>query len=228
MNSAEIKFNKLFKINQISGNKDTAARWRRLNMQSGVYQPVPLFATVAELAPEDWADGFGAKTFSGLAENLPENVNIITLEEKLGMEGQALLIRLEHTFAPDEDEELSKPVELKLMEIFADIEFVEAVELTLGGNMALENMERLHWNTEGMDNDQHEATHPMATDFDGNSVTLEPMQIRTFKLDLYEIPGTTTTTATTGTEDTSEPGSATFNSVSFHAMSIVLMAHKVL
>ena len=131
---------------------------------------------------------------------------------------QALLLRLEHIFAPDEHSELSEPAEVKLNEIFSDLNFVSAVELSLGGNMELVNMERLHWNTERWNDDNHAATHPMADDdFDGNTVTLQPMQIRTFRLDL--VAGTTNspgvTNATPGVTDenntgpTDQPGGST-------------------
>ncbi len=106
---------------------------------------------------------------------LPKNVHLLTLEQ---WKNNSYLLRLEHFYQTiDDPEGLSKPVTVDLKSLFKPFVISEAVEMTLGGNQILSSAKRLEFKT--YDTNQNE---PKKYEFDAKnlSVTLTPMQIRTF------------------------------------------------
>ncbi|XP_063925701.1 lysosomal alpha-mannosidase-like isoform X2 [Zophobas morio] len=98
--------------------------------------------------------------FEGLTASLPQNVHILTLEPWI----DSYLLRLEHILERGEDEELSKPVTVDLNKLFTLFSITKIRETSLGANEFLEDSEVGVTKT----------------------VTLEPMQIRTF---IFETDG---------------------------------------
>jgi lysosomal alpha-mannosidase len=90
-----------------------------------------------------------------------------------------LLIRLEHLQDISDDPQLSKPVTVPLKGLFSVFDIVSAKETTLGGNRWLEKVKRMDWAVESNDIDLHQDYEVLRLDDDFN-VTLNPMQIRTF------------------------------------------------
>jgi lysosomal alpha-mannosidase len=92
------------------------------------------------------------QTWSALTDTLPDNVHLLTLDQ-LGP--KEYLIRVEHFFELNEDDTYSHPVTFDLQSIFKALGTISnAVEMTLGGNLALADMHRLDWLTD------HEELHP--------------------------------------------------------------------
>jgi lysosomal alpha-mannosidase len=94
--------------------------------------------------------------YHALTRPLPANVHLLTLEKH----DKILLLRLEHQFAVGEDEELSKSASVKLKGLFNDFTILSVTELNLSANLVKEEL---------------------VGDFD---VTLNAMEIRTFKIDV--------------------------------------------
>ncbi|KAK8759486.1 hypothetical protein V5799_002882 [Amblyomma americanum] len=79
--------------------------------------------------------------FSGLREELPENVHILTLE---ALSSSRLLLRLEHLLLEKEDKEANdKPIPITRLLKGNHLEDVR--EATLTGHMLLDEMRRLRW-----------------------------------------------------------------------------------
>ncbi|RZC32449.1 lysosomal alpha-mannosidase [Asbolus verrucosus] len=110
--------------------------------------------------------------FSSLKRPLSDNIQILTLEP---WEEGTLLLRLEHVFEKDEDENLSKDVTVDLSDLFTQFTINDLQETALGGNVLLEDVARLHW----PGSDTVEDSQP-PRDINDLTITLAPMQIRTF------------------------------------------------
>lgn len=103
---------------------------------------------------------------------LPENVYLMTFEP---WKTDQYLIRLEHLLEKNDDSELSKSVSFDLKNIFPG-NFIFA-EVSLAGNQWIEDSKRLRFKQVGLPNSGNEVRFPK---LESTSITLEPMQIRTF------------------------------------------------
>ncbi|XP_015121133.1 lysosomal alpha-mannosidase [Diachasma alloeum] len=117
--------------------------------------------------------------FKGLSTNLPPNVHILTLEP--WKEGQ-ILLRLEHIFEIEEAKELSKPVEVNLLGLFANLVIKEVRETTLGANQWIGDMRRLEWVIHSNEiHEEFQKPNGSLPVINGTiTVLLRPMEIRTF------------------------------------------------
>jgi hypothetical protein len=111
---------------------EESVRWRRTGAQSNYLAPAIFFNE----APANWISDNGAyrKTHTSLAEPLPEEVNVLTVDRR--EEGGEVLLRLEHIF---EDQEVGnileqETVRLELNALFPGLEYEVAEEMTLGGD----------------------------------------------------------------------------------------------
>jgi hypothetical protein len=112
-----------------------------------------------------------------IGQALPPNLHLITLDR---IESDAFLLRIGHLYEVDEHPQLSRPATISLSSLFTCIS--DAQELNLAGNQLLSDMKRRSWN---------EAKSPTmkggeATGENRFKVTLMPMQIRTWKIELDE------------------------------------------
>ncbi|XP_028398027.1 lysosomal alpha-mannosidase-like [Dendronephthya gigantea] len=107
--------------------------------------------------------------YQALSRSLPPNVHLLTLEKF----DKSLLLRLEHQFAVGEDDELSKAVTVQLRGLFKNFTIQAITELNLSANQVKNQRERVkRGNKNSFPND------------DDLEITLNPMEIRTYKLDI--------------------------------------------
>ena len=136
---------------------------------------------------------FQTTSFSGISGDLPENVMVIT-KKRLDGHGSKLsngrftsyLVRLGHQYGLDEDETLSKPIDVDLATLFPGQTISSVIELTLSGNrdVASWKKERLDWfagdgSRRRHDNDDANALGGNTGSF---KVTLSAMDIKTFNV----------------------------------------------
>ncbi|XP_016017648.2 lysosomal alpha-mannosidase isoform X4 [Rousettus aegyptiacus] len=116
------------------------------------------------------------RQFSGLRRELPPNVHLLTLA-RWGRE--TLLLRLEHQFAVQEDMvgNLSSPVTLDLRNLFSAFTITDLKETTLAANQLRASASRLQWT---VNTDEGHTPKSSPFQLDPASVTLQPMEIRTF------------------------------------------------
>uniref|UniRef100_A0A1I8J3I0 Alpha-mannosidase n=1 Tax=Macrostomum lignano TaxID=282301 RepID=A0A1I8J3I0_9PLAT len=122
------------------------------------------------------------KSWSGLRRPLPENVQVVTLDDWRGPNTK--LLRLEHLYQIGEHPALSQPVTVALGQLFATFNILSATELTLAANQNLNSAQRLQWRTPAgggttVGDAAREAEERLQLEQD-ITVTLRPMQIRTF------------------------------------------------
>ncbi|XP_052582965.1 lysosomal alpha-mannosidase-like isoform X2 [Peromyscus californicus insignis] len=112
--------------------------------------------------------------FSGLRQDLPPQVHLLTLAR---WGPKMVLLRLEHQFAVKEDSRgnLSSPVTLNLRNLFQAFTITHLMETTLAANQPLSRASRLKWIT-----NTGPISYPAPSKLDPTSVTLQPMEIRTF------------------------------------------------
>jgi hypothetical protein len=120
------------------------------------------------------------QTWSALTDTLPSNVHLLTFDQWLS---KVFLIRIEHYFELNEDPIHSKPVQIDLQGLFNTLgKIKDFVELTLGGNLPLNQMKRLVWKT---DNDQSSYFDILDSNLlKSTIVALNPMEIKTFQITL--------------------------------------------
>ncbi len=109
-------------------------------------------------------------SYQALTRSLPANVHLLTFESF----GKSVLLRLEHQFAVGEDDELSKAVTVQLKGLFQDLTILAVTELNLSANMVKRNVD---WERAKREN------RVLFPD-DEFEITLNPMEIRTFKLEI--------------------------------------------
>ncbi|XP_056631268.1 lysosomal alpha-mannosidase-like [Diorhabda sublineata] len=116
--------------------------------------------------------------YSALQAELPENINILSFEQWVD---NSYLLRLEHILEKEEDPKLSKEVTVNIKNLFKNIAISEITETTLGANVPLSEFSktpRFEWNTLPKITSQSSTSNKLIGE-DG-SVTLNPMEIRTF------------------------------------------------
>jgi len=131
-----------------------------------------------------FAEG-GAKltrpSFTALAQPLPPNVQIITLEQ---WDTDRVLVRLAHQFGLDEDAVLSKPATVDLAGLFANRRVLDIDERGLAATISRAEVlqRRIQWRVEG----ETPAPQPDVVDpsSGASTITLGPLQIRTFLVKL--------------------------------------------
>jgi len=117
--------------------------------------------------------------FAPMKADLPLNVHLLSLRSYDSTTNQTIL-RLQHTFEVGEHPVYSKPVSVDLDQLFAPpIQIKNVVEVNLTANQKKGSVNRLKWNT----NEPKQPTEIQQIS-DRASVVLNPMQIRTFLVDL--------------------------------------------
>lgn len=178
-------------------------------LQNQVLLPNWIFLSdVTKYKYEDWQKRFN-NIYSALSLSLPLNVNLLTFE--LWKEN-SILVRFEHLLEKGEDPMYSKSVRFNLQDIFRSLSIEEVRETTLAANQWKEENSRFKFKPDpgylkqvtklslfgviaGMDTNQAfqaemEARQEEATETlrnvsnEGFEITLSPMQIRTFIMQL--------------------------------------------
>ncbi|KAJ4433198.1 hypothetical protein ANN_15455, partial [Periplaneta americana] len=158
-----------------SGLSPSLAAQERELEQKKMLSPWMFFA-VAGPSFEYWQSTFKME-FSGLTESLPQNVKIHTLEP---WRDQTLLLRLEHILEQDDDPELSQPATVVYEDIFSTFTVTSSHETTLAANQWIEDLDRLVWKSDSA----REPKEKQKMEKDPKYVTLTPMQIKTYVIDV--------------------------------------------
>jgi len=152
--------------------------------------PIANLASAAEAASAASLGRQRAKQMKQLATDsvdlLPPNIKLLTLQ---AVNTSAIFLRLEHTFAVDEDPVLSEPVSLNVTSLLLQLGFIPtgATELTLTGNQAREDLHYLEWATtedpvaSSSSKSVRRGGRRLSDDlaFADGMITLNPMEIRT-------------------------------------------------
>jgi len=145
-----------------------------------IFSPVHLFFASA---PSSLSfDIFARNSFSLIKASLPKNVMLITFAK---LDADKFLIRLGHQYALNEDINLSQNVDVDLALLFPKNQIVFFVEKTLTGNQSKQNWKskKLNWSSlHGHDIKNSRALTAITSA--GNTISLKPMEIRTFEIEL--------------------------------------------
>ena len=95
-----------------------SAEWRRTRAHEEYLRPALLFQPTL-LGLTQWMSSDYNRTGGALAEDLPANVNVMTLD-RMRDGSPEVLLRLEHLFAPGEHPVWSRDVNISLSALFAD------------------------------------------------------------------------------------------------------------
>ncbi|XP_058121282.1 lysosomal alpha-mannosidase-like [Anopheles ziemanni] len=133
------------------------------------------------LSYDDYLSNF-RNIYSAIAQQLPTNVNLLTLEP---WKDGTVLVRFEHLFEKNEDPVYSQAVRFNVRNVLFALNIESIHETTLGANQWKEDSVRLQFTTEStaneiFDNVFETENIPIVeetTDFD---IELQPMEIRTF------------------------------------------------
>ena len=156
---------------------DTVAQVTRSTQRDVYASPLLLFASL----PTTIADYLSSHTArsSFLAQPLPQQLELITLQPH--RDGQ-VLFRLAHVYAAGEGGELAQPVSVDVTALFM-VGVQDVVELNLSGNSLAGSHTPLQWKTDETEEGQGDdnGSRPSARNsFDGVTVTIQPMEVRTF------------------------------------------------
>ena len=153
-----------------SSISDGAKLHRNLSQQLFL-QPLITFSNLK--TKEDYYEKYNT-FYSCLNASLPPNVHLLTLEQ---WKNNSILLRLEHYFQKNEDNNLSKPVTVHLKNLFKQFVVENAVEMTLGANEKLSQAERLLFKTN--DTSKGKIKFNSGLNTQTLEVTLNPMEIKT-------------------------------------------------
>ena len=132
----------------------SSAQYHRVQAQQLYMHPLATFS----LTPWSYANYSAAyvQTWSALSDVLPLNVHLLTYEQ---LSPKEFLVRVEHYFELFEDRTYSEPVSFNLQSLFKTQGTIsEAVEMTLGANLRLADMNRLQWLTDTMESSHVDAS----------------------------------------------------------------------
>jgi hypothetical protein len=124
---------------------------------------------------------FKRSTFSVLREGLAANVKLISFKKLPSVtKTPTMLVRLGHQYARNENSTYSQPVNVDLSALFPNATIVSVVEKTLTGNQNWKDYldRRLNWTGTPSQRERIDPLKPV--------VTLQPMDIRTFYVELAD------------------------------------------
>ncbi|XP_065891997.1 lysosomal alpha-mannosidase-like [Dysidea avara] len=160
---------------------DTIENSARIHRSVGeeMLLPAMMIFHRSTITPEEYVQSYNTE-YKGLATELPANVRLLTLQYVTDTE---ILLRLEHQYEVREDKTLSVPATVNIEDLFTNFVINSCDELILGGNENLSNVDRLKWRTLPTDeSDQYKGSKKVVNHLqDDLSVTLNPMEIRTFQ-----------------------------------------------
>jgi hypothetical protein len=168
-------------------NADDAYDYAR-PLQDSVFQPVVPFFTPYSAVTDNvelesynaiakFQNSFGAGQYR-LQSNVqfPINVELMTVQV---WDNDQVLIRVSHQFGVNEGSVYNVPATVDLQSVFS-VQITSVTELSLTANQPVGAHKPLVWNTTSVENTNSRVRVPL----DGTSVTLNPLEIRTFVLKL--------------------------------------------
>mmetsp|Transcript_39618 Transcript_39618/g.61821 ORF Transcript_39618/g.61821 Transcript_39618/m.61821 type:complete len:636 (+) Transcript_39618:519-2426(+) len=162
----------------VTSKKRAPSVYRRLQSEI-YYEPVIGIVPAAITNPHH---------FKGLQTELPEAVEILTVEKQPAKAGRSsVLIRVAHKFGVGEDETMSVPVKLPLSQLFSAAHLAtpkKIVEMSLSANQLKKDMiaRRRHFKTDGNQRRDSKTIFTEKPKGKDALITLAPLQIRTFML----------------------------------------------
>jgi len=127
------------------------------------------------------------ESHQGLTNPLSDNVHLLTIQKlKSDSSGMEFLLRLEHIFQQDEHQVLSLPASVDLENIFQNFKVVKSRETNLAANMWKDEVSRLEFKKINTTNNLHGKKMDNQVALDSMVVELNPMEIRTFKIQLQK------------------------------------------
>ena len=118
-----------------------SARYHRVLSQQSYMHPLATYS-LTQQTYDQYSTAYH-QTWSALADTLPLNVHLLTLDQ---LTDKDYLVRVENYFELYEDNTYGQPVTFDLQLIFRTIGTItNMVELTLNANLALANLQRLSW-----------------------------------------------------------------------------------
>jgi lysosomal alpha-mannosidase len=134
--------------------------------------------TFSQYTSEDDYRKMYTAQYSALNQPLPQNVHILTL---MPWDNGTLLMRFEHFYdSKDDPQSLSKSVTFNLRHLFKDFQIEKVSEMSLGANQLIGDVKRLVWRSDNSEVNPERDNTMVPITGDELSVTLKPMQIRTF------------------------------------------------
>ncbi|XP_026462046.1 lysosomal alpha-mannosidase-like isoform X2 [Ctenocephalides felis] len=172
-----------------ASTEDKTVLGRERVLAQDVLLPATVFFSSAKnFSKEQWKQT--AQKYSALKKELPPSLHLLTLEP---WGNGKVLLRLEHFFEQQDHPEWSLPATVDLQDLFSAFTVKSLRETTLGGNQWLSEAERFKWKTNDKRARRHgeysndAKTYKMEKHFvplAGTEVTLRPMEIRTFVLEI--------------------------------------------
>ena len=157
-----------------------SARLHRIGAQQFFMHPLATYSLPNATSYTNYSTMY-RQSWSALLDTMPMNVHLLTFDQ-LG--SKQYLVRVEHYFELNEDANYSQPVTIDLQTLFKSIGTIaNTTDLILTANLPLSNLHRLDWTTtDGQSSHFHyfEEQYPS----NGTIITLNPMQIRTFQINL--------------------------------------------
>jgi hypothetical protein len=131
-------------------------------------------------SPSYESASFQVPNISGLQDELPPNVMLITLARLYDAPSTTFLLRLGHQYGAGEDELLSQPASVDIPSLFPGYNVVNVVEKTLTGNQDYGSWmrRRLDWTGDNAGVSESRSVELL----ESNVVLLEPLDIRTFEI----------------------------------------------
>ena len=160
----------------------TSARLHRVQSQTLFLSPLATFSLPNTSSYMDYSRIYYLNWSPLGNQSLPLNVHLLTFDQ---LAEKDYLIRLEHYFELNEDPIYSQPATIDLQILFQSFARINQItELTLNANLNLRDLHRLQWMTkEGQSSIdlQPRPVQPLSFARE-TTITLNPMQIRTFKV----------------------------------------------
>ena len=149
----------------------------RILSQEFFMKPLATFA-LTSMSYDEYSSNFH-QWWSSIANDLPANVHLLTLDQ---LNNKEFLVRLEHFFERDEDENYSQSLIIDLQKLFDRMGTIsEIVELNLSANIPKNEINRLVWkNNEGKTNGESQQSSDRL--IKATNIRLNPMEIRTFRI----------------------------------------------
>lgn len=151
-------------------------------LQNHVMMPAWMFLSDAtDLSFDEWQSNY-VNTFSAMAASLPANVNLLTFEP--WKQPSTYLVRFEHIFEKNEDSLYSAPIAFNLQDVFSKFSISSVRETTLGANQWKEDLSRLKFYADPVPIPEHTTEPIKARSTDDMVIALNPMEIRTFVIEM--------------------------------------------
>ncbi|XP_068085072.1 lysosomal alpha-mannosidase [Anabrus simplex] len=160
-----------------TSSKNNLALEERNMVQKVVNGPWAFVTPADNMTFQQWSSTY-IMEFRGLKDALPPNVHVLSLEP---WKDHTILLRLEHIMESGEDEDGCRPVVVNIQDMFTPFPVFSIQEMKLGANQPCDTP-KMEWGYKRTCGSEEDLQNLCVTS--ANTVTLKPMQIRTFIIDV--------------------------------------------